>query len=487
MGKDVTEALRSRVDGQVLAPGDADYEEARRVHNGMIDRRPAAVVLCTGPGDVAGAIGVAKDAGVDLSVRGGGHSAPGFGTNDGGIVIDLSPLQAVEVDADGKTARAGGGCTWKGFNEATHEYGLATTGGIIGSTGIAGLTLGGGIGYLSRKHGLTCDNLVSAELVTADGETVVASEEENTDLFWALRGGSGNFGVVTTFEYRLHPVAEIYGGPIVYPVDRAETLMRFYREFIANAPEELGGFLGFHLAPPLPFLPEEWHFRNVCLAVLCWTGPIEDGEKMVRPFLDVTEPVGSHLGAMPYPALNVAFDELVPKGLQHYWKASFARDLSDGAIQVHAEHGAKVPSIQTAVHLYPMNGAVQRVGADETAFAYRDVAFSPVIAGMWDDPADNDRNMAWVSGYYDALRPFSVEGGYINFMDADDQNRVQDNYPGQLRPSGRGQGQVRPPERLSRQPQHQTGHVTPRSGPSPTRLGRPGASGRINTAAAASR
>jgi len=238
--------------------------------------------------------------------------------------------------------------------------------------------------------------------------------------------------VVTTFEYRLHPVAEIYGGPIAYPVDRAEDLIAFYRQYIAEAPEDLGGFLGFHLAPPLPFLPEEWHFKNVCLAVPCWAGPIEDGERMIRPFLDAVPPVGSHIGAMPYPALNVAFDELLPKGLQHYWKASFARELSDGAAKVHADYGAKVPSIQSAVHLYPIDGAVQRVGAEETAFAYRDVGFSPVIAGMWADPADNERNIAWVHAYHNALGPYSVEGGYINFMDGDDQGRVEANYLGNL-------------------------------------------------------
>ena len=258
--------------------------------------------------------------------------------------------------------RAGGGCTWAGFNEATNAYGLATTGGIIGSTGIAGLTLGGGIGYLSRKYGLSCDNLMSAEVVTADGQVVTASENENEDLFWALRGGGGNFGVVTTFEYRLHPVAEVYGGPIAYPVDRADEVLRFYREYIADAPEELGGFVGFHLAPPLPFLPEEWHFKNVCLAVPCWAGPLDQGEKMIKPFLDVVEPVGSFVGPMPYPALNTLFDPLLPAGLQHYWKASFARELSDDAIAVHQDHGARVPAIQCAVHLYPINGAVQRVG-----------------------------------------------------------------------------------------------------------------------------
>ena len=428
MAQSVADKLRASATGEVIAPGDAGYEEARRVYNGMIDRRPAAVLCCTGTADVATAIRMARSEGLDLSVRGGGHSAPGFGTNDGGIVADLNLLQDVVVNAAERTVRAGGGCTWKGFNEATGAHGLATTGGIIGSTGIAGLTLGGGIGYLARRYGLTCDNLIAAEVVLADGSVVVASDKEHTDLFWALRGGGGNFGVVTTFEYRLHPVGEIYGGPIVYPVDRAEDLIAFYRDYIAEAPEDLGGFLGFHMAPPLPFLPEEWHFKNVCLAVVCWAGPMDQGEKMVQPFLEAVPPVGAHVGPMPYPALNTAFDELLPKGLQHYWKASFARELSDGAAKVHAEHGARVPSIQTAVHLYPINGAVQRVGPDETAFAYRDVGFSPVIAGMWDDPADNEANIAWVRAYHEALLPFSVDGGYINFMDADDQSRVQDNY-----------------------------------------------------------
>lgn len=428
MSKDVTAALRAQVTGEVITQEDGDYDDARRVYNGMIDRRPAAVVRCSGPADVSAAVRIAAEAELDLAVRGGGHSAPGFGTNDGGIVVDLSPIHSVEVDPERRTARAGGGCTWKQFNEATYAHGLATTGGIIGSTGIAGLTLGGGIGYLARKHGLSCDNLQSAEVVTAEGETIVASDRENSDLFWALRGGSGNFGVVTTFEYRLHPVKEIYGGPIVFPVDSAVDLLRFYREYLPDSPEELGGFLGFHLAPPLPFLPDEWHFKNVCLLVLCWTGSPEDGEKVVQPFLDVAKPVGSHVGSMPYPVLNAAFDELLPKGLQHYWKANFARELNDGAIDVHAEHGSSVPSIQSAVHLYPIDGAVQRIGPHETAFAYRDVGYCPVIAGMWEDPADNDRNITWVRRYHDALRPFSVEGGYVNFMDSDDRNRVVGNY-----------------------------------------------------------
>jgi len=418
------------VKGAVLTAADSGYEEARKVHNGMIDKHPAAIVQCTSTADVAATVNVARDEGIDLSVRGGGHSAPGFGTNEGGLVIDLSPMQSVVVNPETRTAHAGGGCTWKTFNEATGAHGLATTGGIIGSTGIAGLTLGGGIGYLSRKYGLSCDNLLSAEVVTADGNVVLASEKQYEDLFWALRGGSGNFGVVTTFEYSLHPVDQIYGGPIVYPIDRAEEVVRFYREYISEAPEELGGFVGFHMAPPLPFLPEEWHFKNICLAVPCWAGPMDKGERMVQPFLDVVPPAGAMVGPMPYAALNGAFDELLPPGLQHYWKASFAKELSDEAIDVHVTHGAKVPSIQSAVHLYPINGAVQRVGADETAFAYRDVDFSPVIAGMWENPADNDANIAWVRGYYEALLPYSAEGGYVNFMDGDDQSRIKDNYRG---------------------------------------------------------
>ena len=430
MAAPTIERLRKQVRGEVITADDAEYEEARKVYNGMIDKRPAAVVRCTSAADVAATIGVAREEGLDLSVRGGGHSAPGFGTNDGGIVIDLSPLQNVVVDPETRTARAGGGCTWAGFNDATHAHGLATTGGIIGSTGIAGLTLGGGIGYLSRKYGLSCDNLIGAEVVTADGQVLHASEKEYDDLFWALRGGGGNFGVVTTFEYRLHPVGEIYGGPIAYPVDRTEDVLRFYRDYIAEAPEELGGFVGFHLAPPLPFIPEEWHFKNVCLAVPCWAGPVDQGEKMVKPFLDVVEPVGAHVGPMPYPALNTAFDPLLPPGLLAYWKASFTKEISDGAIAVHEDFGARVPSVQTAVHLYPINGAVQRVAQADTAFAYRDVGFSPVIACMWENPADNDANIDWVRGYFDALQPYAAEGGYINFMDGDDQGRIKVNYKG---------------------------------------------------------
>ena len=259
-------------------------------------------------------------------MRGGNHSVPGFGTNDGGLVCDLSAMRSVRVDPAAQTVRAEGGATWGDLDHATHAFGLATTGGIISTTGVAGLTLGGGIGHLSRGHGLSCDNLISADVVTADGELMIASEEHNRDLFWALRGGGGNFGVVTALEYRLHPVGEIYGGPIFYPVEHAGDVMRFYRDFIAGAPEQLGAFFAFQIAPPLPFIPEDRHGETMCAIVTCWAGPPAEGERAIAPLLEAAPVVAKHVGPMPYPALNSAFDALLPPGLQHYWKADFVRE-----------------------------------------------------------------------------------------------------------------------------------------------------------------
>ena len=422
--------LRNEVAGDVIGPDDAAYDEARKVYNAMIDRRPAVVVRPRNVDDVVAAVNAARENGLDLAVRGGGHGVPGFGTCDEGVAIDMSSMRSVTVDPAKKTARAEGGATWGDFNDATHAYGLATTGGIISTTGVAGLTLGGGIGYLARGFGLSLDNLVSAEVVTADGRVLEANEEENADLFWALRGGGGNFGVATALEYRLHPVETVYGGPIFYEVDDAATVLRFYREFIADAPEEFGGFPAWQIAPPLPFIPEDRHGDTFLAFVTCWAGPIDEGPANVKPLLDVAPVVAEHLGEMPYPALNSAFDALVPAGLQHYWKGNFVSELTDEAIQAHVEHGPKVPVVNSTVHLYPINGAVQRVAPDATAFAYRDANFAPVIAGMWPDPADNDANIRWVRDYYDATAPLSEEGGYINFMAADDQDRIKANYRG---------------------------------------------------------
>jgi FAD/FMN-containing dehydrogenase len=424
------EELRGRTSGQVITQDDPGYDEARAVYNAMIDKRPSVVVRATGAADVVAAVNHARENGLDLAVRGGGHSVPGFGTVDDGVVIDLSGMRAVTVDASSKTARAQGGATWGDFNDATNAHGLATTGGIISTTGVAGLSLGGGIGYLARGAGLSCDNLLSADVVTADGRTVTANANEHEDLYWALRGGGGNFGVATSLEFRLHPVAEIYGGPMFFEVADAGDVLRWFREFIADAPEEFGGFPAWQIAPPLPFVPEERHGDTFLAFVACWAGPADEGEQMLKPLHDVAPVVAEHVGPMPYPALNSAFDGLVPPGLQHYWKANFVKELSDDAIAAHLEHGPNVPAVNSTVHIYPINGACHRVASDETAFAYRDATFATVIAGMWPDPADNAKNTAWVRDYYAATAPLSEEGGYVNFMAEDDQDRIRANYRG---------------------------------------------------------
>ncbi|MCH7901652.1 MAG: FAD-binding oxidoreductase [Acidobacteria bacterium] len=422
------DSLRDQVRGEVFTDGDEGYEEARSVYNAMIDKRPAVVIGAVDDADVIAGVRYAAESGLDLSIRGGGHSVPGFGTNDDGVVIDLGAMKGIRVDPEARTVRAQGGATWGDLDHATHPFGLATTGGIISTTGIAGLTLGGGIGYLTRGLGLSVDNLISADVVTANGKLIHASDEENADLFWAVRGGGGNFGVLTNLEYRLHPVDMIYGGPMFFEVDSARDVLNLYREFIADAPEQFGGFFGWQIAPPLPFIPEDRHGDTFCMIVSCWTGPLDDAEGVLKPFRDVAPVVAEQVGPAPYPALNSAFDALLPPGLQHYWKANYAVDITDEAIDVHLEHGPKVPTMQSTVHLYPINGACHRVASDATAFGHRDASFAPVIAGMWEDPADNEANTAWVRDYAAALAPHSKEGGYINFMAADDQGRAAANY-----------------------------------------------------------
>jgi len=422
--------LREQVRGSVITAEEGEYEEARRVYNAMIDRRPQVVVRCVDVGDVMATVDFARENELDLSVRGGSHSVPGFGTNDGGVVIDLSAMKGARVDPASETVRAGGGCTWGDFNHATYPFGLATTGGIISTTGIAGLTLGGGIGHLSRGIGLSVDNLVSADVVTADGRFVVASADDNDDLFWAIRGGGGNFGVVTSFEYRLHPVKDVFVGVFFFPLDHTRDVLEFYRSYIATAPEQMGLFPAFQIAPPLPFIPESEHGKTFILMAACWAGPLSEGEKALEPIRNAAPTVAELFTPMPYPALNSAFDALVPPGLQHYWKAAFASELTDGAIEAHLEHGPRVPALNSTMHIYPINGACHRVAPDATAFAYRDASFATVIAGMWPDPADNEKNTRWVKDYYAALAPHSAGGGYVNFMADDDQGRVRENYKG---------------------------------------------------------
>ncbi len=422
------DSLKETVRGPVVTRDDDMYDEARGVYNGMIDKQPAVIVRAADQADVIATVRFAAESGLDLSIRGGSHSVPGFGTNDGGVVIDLSGMRGVRVDPRAKTAVVQGGCRLGDLDHATHAFGLATVGGIVSTTGVAGLTLGGGIGYLTRGHGLSLDNLLSVDVVTAAGELVHASEKENADLFWALRGGGGNFGVVTHFEFQLHPVSTIYGGPMFFEVDRARDVLEAFRDYMAIAPRELGAFFAWQIAPPLPFIPESRHGDTFCAIVACWAGPIEQGEDALKPLTDAAPIVAHHVGPAPYPALNSAFDPLLPAGLQHYWKANFVEELSDGLIAAHLEHGPKVPTVQSTMHIYPINGAVHDVAADATAFGNRDANFSTVIAGMWPDAKDNEKNIQWVRDYYAATAPFSRPGGYINFQSEDDAARVSENY-----------------------------------------------------------
>lgn len=428
MGKPSVSDLREQVRALVLTADDPGYDAARAVWNGMFDRRPLAIVQAEQVADVINAVNFARDADLDLSVRGGGHSAPGFGTNDDGVVIDLSLMRTVYVDPEARTARAGGGATWGDFNYATHAFGLATTGGIVSTTGVAGLTLGGGIGYLTRGYGLSLDNLLSVDVVTADGQYRRASKDENADLFWGLRGGGGNFGVATSLEFKLHPVNDVYVGIFFYELDQTANLLRFFREFITDAPEAYGAFPAFQVAPPLPFIPEDRHGDTFCAAIVHWAGPLEEGEKAMTPFRDLAPRVAEMVGPMPYPALNAAFDGLFPKGMRSYWKGAYVNELTDAAIEQHMIHGPKVPGVSATMHLYPINGAAGRVASDETAFVYRNATFAPVFVAAWQDPAEDQERIKWVRDYYQAIAPHSQPGGYINFMSDDDQGPIRDNY-----------------------------------------------------------
>ena len=428
MPKLTLDQLRESARGAVITPDDPVYDDARKVHNGMFDKRPAVIVAAEQTADVIAAVNYARENSLDLAIRGGGHSAPGFGTVDGGVVIDLTPMRTVRVDPDAKTARAGGGATWGDFNQATHAFGLATTGGIISTTGVSGLTLGGGIGYLTRGFGLSCDNLISADVVTADGRFLVASEKQNEDLFWALRGGGGNFGVVTSLEFKLHPVQNVVAGPIFFELSAAADLLRFFNTFIEDAPPEFGGFPAFQIAPPLPFIPEKRHGDTLALAVVHWTGAPEEADIVLKPLRDVGPIVADGVGPLPYPALNAAFDPIFPKGIRSYWKGSFVKTLTEDAIKAHVEHGSKVPAVSATMHLYPVNGAVHKKKSSDTAFAYRDAKFAAVYVAASMEPKDDAPFKKWVRDYYDATLPHSEEGGYINFMAEDDQGKIKENY-----------------------------------------------------------
>jgi len=420
--------LRSAIRGAVVLPGDEAYESARRVYNGMIDKRPALIVQCVDVADVIAAVDYGRTNHLLTAIRGGGHNGAGLGTCDDGLVIDLSEMRGVHVDPVARSVRVAGGAVWGDVDHATHPFGLAVPTGFISSTGVGGLTLGGGIGYLTRQYGLTIDNLLSADVVLADGSVVTANERDNADLFGALRGGGGNFGVVTSFEFRAHPVRTVYAGPTFWPLEQSIEVMRAYREFIAGAPEYVNGFFAFLTIPPSPMFPEHLHLKKVCGVMWVSTGPAAAVDVTTKRMRTVGKPVLDHQSEMPLPAANSLFDALYPPGLQWYWRADFVKELSDAAVERHAYHGAMLPTMHSTMHLYAIDGAAHRVGKNDTAFSYREANFAEVIVGVDPDPANNARITTWCKDYFDALHPYSAGGAYVNFMMEEGQERVQSSY-----------------------------------------------------------
>ncbi len=417
--------------GRVMGPDSPGYEEARRLYNGMIDKRPRLIAECADVADVIAALDFGREQSLDTAVRGGGHNGPGLALVDGGLVIDLSQMKGIRVDPESQTVRVEPGCRWADVDHATHAFGLATVSGIIANTGVPGLTLGGGHGYLTRKYGLTVDNLVSADVVLASGELVQATEENNPELFWALRGGGGNFGVVTSFEFRLHPVSMVTGGPLFWPIDQLETTLRWYRDWLPAAPRDLSAFYLIAEVPTAPPFPENLRGRKVCGLMFCHTGSEEDAMAAVQQAREVAAPVFEHVAPLPYPALQSLMDPLYPSGLQWYWKGDFVRSIPDDAVAAHVRFG-KVPTAHSTMHLYPIDGAVHDKGAGETAWAHRDANWSMVIAGVDPDPAKAGEIRDWARSYWAALHPHSVGAAYVNFMMEEGEERVRATYGGNL-------------------------------------------------------
>jgi hypothetical protein len=425
------EQLAAELGGSLMTPDDPGFDAARAVYNAMIDKRPAAIARCQDPGDVIASIRFARENGLEIAVRGGTHNAGGLGTWDDALVIDLSPMRSIAVDPQTHTVRVGGGCTWAEVDQATVALGMATPSGIISSTGVGGLTLGGGIGYLARRFGLTVDNLLAADIVLADGTYLTASESAHSDLFWALRGGGGNFGVVTSFTFRCHDVGDdgtIIGGPVLYDFADTAEVMRWYREVLPSLPEELSGWLGLLVIPSGAPFPEHLWGRTSCAIVWCYTGSPEHADEILEPIKSFGSPLLVGLQPMPYTVLQSAFDGIYPAGLQWYWRADFFTEISDAAIDVHIEHAARFPSALSTMHLYPIDGAASRVAEDATAFAYRDGGWAGVIVGVDPDPANADRISQWTRDYWEDLHPTSAGGGYVNFLMDEGADRVKASY-----------------------------------------------------------
>lgn len=423
------DTLRGQVKGHVVVPGDPNYEQVRKIWNAMISRRPAVIVQCTRADDVPHAIQWARQTGLEISVRGAGHNIAGNALCDGGMTIDLSTMTSVRVDAGKRRAYAEPGATLAHFDEAVQAHGLATPVGINSTTGISGLTLGGGFGWLTRKYGMTVDNLISAELITADGKKIRASENEHADLFWAIRGGGGNFGVVTQFEFKLHPVGpQVLAGLIVFPLEQAKQVLRKYREFAESAPEALSVWVVLRQAPPLPFLPKEAHGKEIVVLAAFYEGDLGEGEKLIAPLRRLGEPYGEHIGAQPYVSWQKAFDPLLTPGARNYWKSHNFRELREEALDTMIEFAKRLPSPQCEIFIAHIAGAANRVPADAMAYGHRDARFVLNVHGRWDEAAHDAACIAWARAFFDATAPHASGGAYVNFMTEDETDRVASAY-----------------------------------------------------------
>lgn len=419
--------LKAELRGELILAGDTRYEQARRVWNGMIDRRPAAIVRCAGAADVINAIRFARSEGLPLAIRGGGHNVAGNAVCDDGLVIDFAVMRSLRVDPAHRTARADPGLTWGEFDREAQAFGLATTGGLISTTGIAGFTLGGGIGWLMRQYGLTCDNLLGVDLVTAEGRLVHASSDENPDLFWGVRGGGSNFGVVTSLQYRLQPVGALYAGMVLHPLHKGDSLLRFYRDYARDLPDALTTFVILLTVPPAPFIPEHLHGTQAVAVVAAHCGAVEDAEVAVRPLRRFGPPAFEHFAPMPYTALQSMFDPSAPAGMHNYWKSAYLGEITDDVIGALLAHAATMPRPWTAVHIHQLGGAVARAGEEGGAYAHRSAAFALNLVTMWADPCETEANIRWTRDVFDAIEPFA-QGVYVNFLGEEGEERVRTAY-----------------------------------------------------------
>jgi FAD/FMN-containing dehydrogenase len=430
--QDAIAALRTKLRGDLIQPSDPQYDMARKVYNAMIDKRPALIIRPVDVADVSSAVGFATEQKLEVAVRGGGHNGPGFGTVEGGLVIDLSRMRGVRVDPDEKTVRVAGGAVWGDVDHATYPFHLAVPTGFVSSTGVGGLTLGGGTGYLARRYGLTIDNLLSVDMVLADGCFVTADREHNEDLFWAVRGGGGNFGIVTSFLFRGNEVNSVYGGPMFWPIDEAVDIIPYWQELIMNAPDDLNGWFGFVTVPPAAPFPEEFQLKKMCVIAWCYTGPKEQAEEVFKPIRDFRKPTMDLAGPIPLPSLQSMFDALFPAGWQWYWNSQFIKHYDDQAIDLHIKHGKLLPTTWSTMHIYPINGAASRVGKQDTAWNFRDANFAQTIVAVDPDPANNEKMIRWLKDYADDLRPYSMGSGYPNMNMSESEQGIQavyrDNY-----------------------------------------------------------